>query len=546
MKRLSNLIRTALILLLITAMTAACTSGQGGTASPDESTGDANAPQTNGGETGASEPTEGEEQTGHLITEEPLELTIHMHYGNSFVFQDDWPVFQEAAKLTNISLKGTAPSSASNSVELFNVTIASGDLPDIVHSNQKPIYDTYGMEGAFEPLNDLIDQYAPNIKAFYEEHPEVKQFATAPDGNIYFITIVLDGAVAKGWFIRQDWLDQLNLDVPTTVDEMYNVMKAFREQDPNGNGEKDEVPFFARLASAPLDFLVFWNANRGLYLEDGNIGYGPYEDAYQTGIENIAKWYQEGLIDQEIFTRGTQGRDIMLRENRGGITNDWLGSTAEYNDIVKETVAEFAFLPMLPPASVDGKIRVETRRNKLGSSGWGIASTSEHKIEAIKYFDFWFSEEGRRLMNFGIEGVHYDMVDGKPQFKEEILNAEQGTLAKLQEDGAQIEIGFHQDFEYERQWSNEIALQAEDMYVKADAFMEQYPTLSYTEEEKDRRDRINGAISTYVEEMSQKWILGAEPLTDAGFASFRQSLKDMGVEELLQIEQAAYDRYMSN
>lgn len=148
-------------------------------------------------------------------------------------------------------------------------------------------------------------------------------------------------------------------------------------------------------------------------------------------------------------------------------------------------------------------------------------------------------------MNFGIEGVHYEMVDGEPIFKEEILNAENGALAALQKDGAQIEIGFHQNFDYEKQWSNEIALQGEELYTKSDVFMEQYPTLNYTNEEKDRLTTLKSAIETYVEEMSQKWILGADDLTDESFAAFQKNLKNMGVEELLQLEQQAYDRFMS-
>ncbi|MCU6708550.1 extracellular solute-binding protein [Paenibacillus sp. J5C_2022] len=540
--------RNGYTLLLVLAMTISLLAGCADSKNePNNSGGNvengSNAGSNNAGNGGNNAEADG--LSGHLVTKDPLELTIHMHFADRVSYQDDWPVFQKAAELTNISLKGTAPSSATNSQELFNITMASGELPDIVHFNMKDVYDNYGVEGAFEPLNDLIDEHAPNIKALFEERPELKRYATASDGNIYYINFIPDGQVAKGWFIREDWLEKLQLEAPKTVDELYTVMKAFREQDPNGNGQKDEVPYFARVKSAALDFLVFWNANRGLYLADSKIGFGPYEDAYKTGVQNIAEWYKEGLIDPEIFTRGSKGRDIMLREDRGGITHDWLGSTAGYNDLLQGERPDFAFMPLLPPASIDGQMREETKRAEVTSSGWGIASTSKHKVEAIKYFDFWFSEEGRRLMNFGIEGVHYDMIDGKPIFKEEYLNAENGTLAALQEDGVQIEIGFHQNFDYERQWSNAIALQGEDMYTKANVFMEQYPTLSYANEERDRLTTLKSAIETYVEEMSQKWILGAEDLTDDSFAAFQKSLKNMGVEEMLQLEQQAYDRFMS-
>ncbi|MBD2846323.1 extracellular solute-binding protein [Paenibacillus sp. IB182496] len=527
---------------LLTALLAGCSGGE-----------PANEPQ---GEAPAQNHGDGPEKTGSeaqdgseagsefLAAEEPTELTLHLHLGNTIIYDDDWMTFQKAAELTNIELKGTASETSTNSEEMFNIMIASGDMPDIVAFNKKDTYNELGMDGAFVPLNDLIEEHAPHIQAFLEERPDVRRFATAPDGNIYFLNFVPDGEAASGWFIRQDWLDALQLDVPTTVDEYYAVLKAFREQDPNGNGKQDEIPYFNRSTVGVNALMIMWQARGNKYVEDGKVKFGPYEPAFETALTEMAKWYAEGLIDPEIYTRGGKARDILLGDDVGGSTHDWFGSTAGYNNIVKEKWPDFAFLPIAPPAGTDGVIREETKRAAVGSSGWGISSSSEHQVEAIKYFDFWFTETGRRLMNFGVEGVHYDMQDGQPIFKDEILNNELGALARLQQDGAQIEIAFHQNFDYEKQWMDEIALKGVQEYMDNGYAIDPYPQLAYTNEEKERINTLYSAIKTYVDETMQKWVLGVEPVGD-NIDAFRAKLKSMGVEEMVELEQQAYDRYVN-
>src|SRR5690606_14226040 len=145
------------------------------------------------------------EEKGSKITDNPLELTIHMHYGNRFAFDDNWSIFKKAAELTNISLKGVTPSTSSNSSEMGNLMLASGNLPDIIHL-YFAVADQWGPDGVLIDLKDLVEQHAPNIKKMFDENPQLRGFATNVDGNMYFIPTPAGGTVAKGWTIRQDWL----------------------------------------------------------------------------------------------------------------------------------------------------------------------------------------------------------------------------------------------------------------------------------------------------------------------------------------------------
>ncbi|MDF2651193.1 MAG: hypothetical protein K0Q73_6998, partial [Paenibacillus sp.] len=270
--------------------------------------------------------------TAGKASNKPLTLSVHL-LSQSLPFDDTWAVFTKAAELTNVTLKGTIPKTVTDRNEAFNLMMASGNISDIV-SNTKANMDKFGQEGAFVALNDLIEKHAPNIKKFLEARPDVKAVGTAADGKMYFLPFAPDGEAASGWFIRQDWLDKLGLAVPKTADDYYKVLKAFKEKDPNGNGKADEIPYFDRNKNV-YGLLALWAADIGYTLKDGKIVFGPMEPEYKMGMTSLAKWYKEGLIDREIFTRGGKARDILLGDNIGGSTRDWFASTASYNDTLK-------------------------------------------------------------------------------------------------------------------------------------------------------------------------------------------------------------------
>ncbi len=463
-------------------------------------------------------------------------------------FNEDWEVYKKAEEATNIHIKGTLSQSTSDGNTAFSLMLSSGNLADIIHTWKRNDFYKYGKEGVLIPLNDLIDKNAPNIKKFLEGREDVKKYMTAPDGNIYFIPFIPDGDASEGWFIRQDWLDKLNLKTPETVQELYTVLKAFREQDPNGNGKQDEVPYFNRDASANSesginDLLCFWNGlEKNFQIIDGRVVYGPTRPEFKEAMQELSKWYAEGLIDNEIYTRGNNARDYLLGNDLGGMTHDWFASTADYNNKLKEQIPEMNFVPFAPPAGLDGVKREMARRDRVSECGWGISSQNKDPETAIRWMDYWFTEEGRRLMNFGIEGEDYDMVDGKPVFKDSVLHGDQSVANYLKAKGGQGNVGFHQDFEYERQWTNPIALKGIEAYTQNGYFQEKYPAVILEEDEQDEYDNIMKDIEVLRDETMQKWILGSETV-EAGYDAFMENMKKMGIERATEIQQKAVDRY---
>ena len=195
----------------------------------------------------------------------------------------------------------------------------------------------------------------------------------------------------------------------------------------------------------------------------------------------------------------------------------------------------------MPPASPSGRRIEEHRRILVKPDGWAIGHTNEHLVETIKYFDFWFTEEGRRLANFGVEGQQYEMVDGKPIFTQEFLDA--GPVNRsLYQVGSQLQgRGYFQDYNYEIQWSNEFALEGIALYDTGDYLIPDFLGVAFTADEQQVYDRTWGSIRDYMLERQQSWILGNGDVME-DWDEYIAKVNDMGMQELLGVMQSAYDR----
>ncbi|QUI25291.1 extracellular solute-binding protein [Vallitalea pronyensis] len=489
-----------------------------------------------------NEETDQENDPSYYV-EEGAQLSVFGYSGWNWgdTFNEEWaivPVFKEK---TNIDLKGFLSDTATDGEQAYNLMLASGELADLIFNTRKNIMRD-AQDGAFVELTDLIEEHGPNIKKFFEEKPLAYKRSLSPDGSIYMIPGQSGGTAATGFFIRQDWLDNLGLEVPTTVDEFHDVLLAFKTEDANGNGDpSDEIPFFARGDAVLQDELTcMWGARNGFYEKDGKIVYGAYQPEYLEAMTHLSIWYQEGIIDAEIFTRGSKSRDILLGNNTGGSTVDWFGSTSSYNEKLKDDIPGFSFMPILPPATKEGVVTANKKRGSGNSSGGAIGITTKDPVAAMKALDFLFSEEGRILANFGVEGEDYTMVDGKPMFTEETLSQD-NVLSHLRKRGIQFGWSFHQDFEYEKQWVTEVAIEGMDMYINAGILAAEAPFIDLTTDEQARVNELLTPIQSYVDEQRQLWILGVKSIDDTK-DDYIAKLKELGIEEVLDIQNTAYNR----
>lgn len=488
-------------------------------------------------------------------------IDIHFHSNNKYTLADSdgklLPVFQLASDKTKINVNNTANPVAQNSLQEFELQATEQFPADIYGgTNIRQSVNSYGMQGAFKPLDEMIDTYAPNIKKYLEENPEVKKALTASDGHIYFLSYCPDGEVGRTYFIRTDWLNKLGLSMPKTFDELEKVLYAFKNDDPNGNGEKDEIPVFNDKWQEAIRLANLWGARvygydsfseRVVIDNSDNMYHAWIAPEFKTALAGLNKWYRDGIIDPELFSRkaNTAKQTLWTKSDIGGMTHDFFASTTSYNynDELLNTVPDFKVQAFLP-VSKNGQAFEEHQRVVAKNDGWAISSNAKNPEAALVYMDWFYSEEGKVASNYGIEGESYIMVDGKPQFTDDVIGQGNVNTYLQSKYGAQLPIGYAQNFDYERQWTSKEGMDAYLLYKDEAKFAKATPTLSFSEDEQEVYDTYVANLNTYMDETVTAFITGKMDV-ETEWDNYVAKCKEMGVDEVVKIYQSAYERYKS-
>ena len=482
------------------------------------------------------------------ITSKPTEFTIFLNF-NNMPFDSSWPVWQEMARRTGISLKSVISKSNSNEKEAFNLMLSSGKLADVIGYVSATDLEKLGRDGGLLPLNDLIRQYAPHIQWYLDNDKKFANTAYSLDGNIYYVPKNQTLKFSEFWWIRKDWLDKLGLQVPTTVDELHDVLLAFRNGDPNGNGKKDEVPLFDRAGNKmPDEYLWLWDSSTEFYVRDGKVEFEPLGANFETAVTNLRKWYVEGILDPEFFTRGPKGRDILMTANQGGCTHDWV-SAGNYNTKLQNEYPGLEMVAFAPPADQHGVVKERTER--FPGVGWGISTQCKDPVTLIKFFDYCFTPEGQELLNWGIEGLTYTKdADGTKHFMDNVMNSELTPVGYLRSLGCLYRVGCCQDANYEIAVASPAAQAAARLYEShPEWYLSEEPPyadgrldMKLQPEDDAQYKKIMSTIRPYVDEKFQSWILGTSDF-QSDYPAFVKELKSRGIDDAVAIVQRGYEAY---
>lgn len=505
---------------------------------------------------------------GLPIVEEPITLRVLSETRAEIIQGNDMPIFQELEKRTNIHLEWELlPIDGQERITKFNVIMASGDIPDLVHCSLINDVNKYGQQGLFLGLKDLINEHAPNMaETFNDPFPDsevpyeinVWSEITAKDGEIYNVPYVsANNSIGAVWSIRTDWLEAVDMEVPTTADELYEVLKAFKEQDPNGNGEADEIPFGSSNGQKSTNIMPIVNAFDGhmdLYIdaEDDTVKYGPVEPGYKEGLEFLNKLYSEGLLEEDYVSATRDQWLARAGGNQQGLMFGWPGSgIGMANGELQKLDENYHFEPIKPFVSPSGKQYKDTKMSgMLVSPRTAVSANTEYPVEIIRYLDYCFSEEGKILSKFGLEGEHYTIEDGEPKYTDYILNNSEG----LDPETVRIRLGVNwQLLPYYSDWPGEYqameknapwTVAAWDTYKQPGLLEAPFPSLGLTEDEISRRASILAEIETYRDPMIDKFIMGTESLDN--YDAFVENINRAGLQELLTMLNEAYDAYKAN
>lgn len=349
---------------------------------------------------------------GYPIVKEPVTLTTvvstNMHTTGNVSDVEMWKIMEEETGV-HIEILEQIPGTDYN--DKVNLMIQSGVIPDIFLLSTTDIIQKYYNSGMFAPLEDLISEYSPSYSEILED-PVIRATVTANDGHIY-VTPYWEVApwldVMNIMLINTEWLDAVGMEMPTNLDEFYDVLVAFRDKDPNGNGLQDEIPFtyygdgantFMSNFGLPID------SNFSM-LDGKNFVYGPQKEEFRTGLEYLHKLYAEGLLDPEALTQG-----VSEMQSKGSGEYQMMGSFIGFwaDDYTKGDET-FAY-DSIPPFSSSWISNV----NLPSAGGMAISSQCENKEVAMRWAEYINQTPYHAYcVNYGPEslGVMTTTEDGK-------------------------------------------------------------------------------------------------------------------------------------
>ncbi|WP_314589094.1 extracellular solute-binding protein [Paenibacillus terrigena] len=464
-------------------------------------------------------------------------------------------MYKELENITGVKVNFEhPPTDAAQAKEQFNLMMVSEKLPDVIETSwigypggpEKAIQDNKIIK-----LNDLIDQYAPNLKKLLNEHPDWKKQVTTDDGNMYMFPFFRGGDKVRVFYgpsIRKDWLDKLGLAVPTTIDEWYEVLTAFKDKDPNGNGKADEIPLYLTLDDVATDapFLGAWGINYGFYQDGGQVKYGPTQPEYKDFLTTMNKWYQEGLIDKDFAAPNGKLFDAKMTGNQMGAAPVYNGGgIGKYANLMKDKDPKFNLVATEYPVLKKGDKQMWGQKDfATNGIGAAISTSNKNPIETVKWLDYAYGEKGDLLFNYGKEGEAYSMVNGVPTFLPEVLNPPSGvslqqSFAKHNRSTWSAPFVLSENFQMQY-----LALdnQKEALAIWSKPTGERkMPLVTPTNDESSQFASLMTDINTYKDEMFLKFIMGAEPLDN--FDKYVKKIQTMGIEDALKIQQAALERF---
>ena len=480
------------------------------------------------------------------ITDEPVTVTWWMRFRDTHLMRNlgDSVMWRELMDRTGVTIRFTHPP-IGEEVQAYTLMLAAGDYPDIIQHEGGIEYPGGGdlaiEEGVYLRLNDLVRNHAPNYTHALAALDPIRQaLATTAGGNMYAMYGFNTSIEGPWWgpIMRHDWLDQAGLAIPRTIDDWETALKTFRDQ-------HDVEPLLLRNQGWDWagTFISAYGIGPEFYLDNGVVKFGPIQPQYRQYLELMKSWWDQDLLERDFPTHDAGAYNALASTGQVGT---WINTTGSLTRFTEANYSDPSFritgvpYPGLRPGDV-----VEFRQvNWPGlntSQKVAITTANQHPELSVQLLDYGFTEDGYFLYNYGIEGVSYNFENGVPYMTEYLTENYYQVLANFKQHTGM----------FLRNWYatpplvsfRPIVSRARDgVWMEAGSSLV-LPPRTYPADEARRRASLWSEIQTYTDEAVLQFITGARPITD--FDDFVAQVKNMGIAELVEIEQAATDLYFA-
>lgn len=495
------------------------------------------------------------------LTEEGATLTFWTQGPGGAVAQlhpsyTEFHHFQYAAERTGVSLE-FIEADFMTANEKFNLMIAAQDYPDIFGSFSS-LY-TAGADHAIEeeiiiPLEDYVDLF-PHYQKYRTSTNFLETATTTPEGHISGFYELMSDFIGPffGMMGRGDWIEEIGLGMPETYDELHEVLLAMQSKygctttlmiDSAAVGNDN---FLA--AGYGIACMLATNAKESYWMvKDGVVTDGITGEGYKDYLTMLHQWYEEGLISTDF----TNAAGAMSADGMGEITSGNCGvffngapMMSMYAAMTSDPNLQIVGMPD-PVLEKGEKTHVDTTEYDFGNERMSISTKCEDPELAIQYCEYWFTDEGIQLANYGVEGDSCEVVDGVPQFTDAVLNNPDMAPGDA--------ISFYTGRNCIPTWAsnskllvtfNEAEKGAFEIWANSRDNRDAYPYVArLTIDETEEIVALASDYETYALECRDKFITGDMDI-ETEYAAYEEAVREMGLTRAVEIKQAAYDRYMA-
>lgn len=543
--------------LLVASVFAGC-GNNGGSSSSGSSSTPVNSDSSSSDNTGVTMSAPGE----YPIVNEKVTYTVMAPQTNYILDLQTNAYTQWLEEKTNVHIEyETVPEAALT--EKVNLSLASSEIPDAYLSCNidSASQVKYGKEGVFVDMAPMIEQYGYEIPKAYEANNLLPGAVTTPDGEIFALAGVNECYhclyCGRAW-INQTWLDNLGLDYPETTEDFVNVLRAFKEQDANGNGDpNDEIPMLGisgMWRASCYDFLlgsfVYNDFTDRLSVENGTVNYVANTEEFRDGLRFIRSLIEEELIDPVSLTITEDEAHVLTG---GDVATVGVATGMAYWNVLSANDEEY--IGLSPLEGPNGVRNAFVRATGIVSGQFAITNKAENPEILFRWADAQFSEEATYFSSWGPEGEGWEKapegtlgINGK-QALYVVLDGVNNTGAETIQNLAMPNIALANrtsDFRLGQavggdDKSEERLYEAASKYYYPYAKEQTYPLMVMGAEDSAVVNEYKTAINAYVDEMISGFLAGTYDL-DKDWDSYLSEFDALGLEDYLNVLQSAYDK----
>ena len=467
---------------------------------------------------------------------------------------DDYTAFKKLEEITGVDLEWECITNE-GVAEKRALRLAQGDLPDLffrgaLTNDEKA---SLASAGQLVDLAPLIEEYAPNFNALMEKDPTIRAAVTDDEGHIYALPQVTTFVETTHMIINKTWLDNLGLAVPTTVEEFYDCLVAFKEQDANGNGDPtDEIPMsvqgVGQLNYMMESFGVYPRNSYGMFVYPGTteVQNSYISDNMKEAIAFCEKLYNEGLLDAEVFVQDGDTYKAKGHANTIGC----LVVAGAFVNVGNDLHWDYVGLPVFPDANGNA---YSNARSSCGGNHFIITTNCEDPAAALSMVDYLYSEEGTILAWMGVEGETWEWINEEKTRWDWILKEDQTVTQLRSSETIQGGVGYpsaHPVWFESDMW----AKQANEIEASLDTDLFRmpltnctttlWPNVTWTVEESEEMAFFLPDCNSYYKASVADFVTGVRDL-DTEWEEYVETMKGMNIEQGIEMYQAAYEKYQA-